>query len=98
MARTVVDTYFGFDREEAVVEIPVPFAYAGRWHAEIRARLVDDKTQDWFFEVGYNIGAGENRIDIFPVDWVRRPGLTDVDGIVPPEVLARMRLGSPEAE
>lgn len=60
---------------------------AGTWHAEIRARLVDG-AGDWFFEVGYNTGVGENRIDTFPAEWVRRP---DLDGLVPPTVLERIR-------
>jgi hypothetical protein len=91
MGRIVIDAYFGYDREDAIVDIPVPFTYAGRWHAEIRARVVDDETQDWFFELGYNTGVGENRIDTFPVEWVHRPELTDLDGVVPPHALARIR-------
>jgi hypothetical protein len=87
------DVYPVEAREDAIVDVPVPYAHAGSWHAEIRARLVDEETQDWFFEVGYSTGTGENRIDTLPAEWVRRPELTDLDGVVPPDVLERMRAG-----
>lgn len=86
----MTDVYPPATREDAIVDIPVPFARAGTWHAEIRARLVDDDG-DWYFEVGYNTGIAENRIGNFPAEWVRRPELTDLDGIVPDDMLARMR-------
>jgi hypothetical protein len=89
----MTDVYPVHAREDALLEIPTPFARAGTWHAEIRARLLDEDAQDWYFEVGYNTGVGENRIDTFPAEWVRRPELTDLDGVVPPEVLERMRAG-----
>lgn len=96
MSRRTIDVYYGYDREDAVLEIPTPFAGAGTWHAEIRARLLDDETNDWFFELGYNTGVGENRIGTFPVEWVRRAEITDLDGIVPPDVLARTLAQSPD--
>jgi hypothetical protein len=86
----MTDVYPVHARDDALLEIPIPFARAGRWHAEVRARLLDEDTQDWYFEVGYNTGVGENRIDTFPAEWVRRPELTDLDGVVPPEVLEQM--------
>ena len=85
------DVYPVANREDAIVDIPIPFARAGTWHAEIRARLLDAETGDWYFEVGYNTGIAENRIGNFPAEWVRRPELTDLDGLVPDNVLARMR-------
>lgn len=86
----MIDVYPVHAREDTLLEIPVPFIRAGTWHAELRARLVDD-AGDWFFEVGYSTGTGENRIDTFPAEWVRRPELTDLDGLVPPSVLERIR-------
>jgi hypothetical protein len=77
----MTDVYPVHARPEAIVDIPVPYVHAGSWHAEIRARLVDDDG-DWWFEIGYNTGVGENRIDTFPAEWIRRPELTDLDGIV----------------
>ena len=85
------DVYPVAKREDAIVDIPIPFARAGTWHAEISARLLDAETGDWYFEVGYNTGIAENRIDNFPAEWVRRPDITDLDGIVPDDVLARIR-------
>lgn len=90
MTRRMTDVYSPATREDAVVSIPVPFVLAGSWHAEVRGRLVDDQGE-WFFEVGYNTGVAENRIGTFPAAWVRRPELTDLDGIVPVDVLAEMR-------
>ena len=86
----MTDVYPPASREDAMLEIPIPFARAGTWHAEIRARLVDDNG-DWYFELGYNTGIAEMGIDTFPAVWVRRPELTDLDGIVPPDVLVIMR-------
>jgi hypothetical protein len=87
----MIDVYPVPAREAALLEIPIPLTHAGTWHAEIRARFVDEETQDWFLEVGYNTCTGENRIDTFPAEWVRRPELTDLDGVVPPTVVARIR-------
>lgn len=86
----MTDVYPAASREDAILIIPVPFVRAGTWHAEMRARLVDDDG-DWYFELGYNTGIGDNRIGTFPASWVRRPELTDLDGIVPANVLATMR-------
>jgi hypothetical protein len=86
----ITDVYPAASREDAILEIPTPFARAGTWHAEIRARLVDDDG-DWYFEVGYSTGVAENRIGTFPAEWVRRPELSDLDGLVPPDVAAQMR-------
>jgi len=33
------------------LEVPIPFALAGTWHAEIRGRLVDDDGE-WCFQLG----------------------------------------------
>lgn len=87
----MTDVYPIANREDAILDIPIPFARAGTWHAELRARLLDAETGDWYFEVGYNTGTAENRIGTFPAQWVRRPELTDLDGIVPSDVLAQMR-------
>lgn len=87
----IIDIYPPPDREPIIVSIPDGERHAGSWHGEIRARLLDEETQNWFFELGYNTGIGENRIGTFPVEFVRRPDLTDFDGIIPPEVLARMQ-------
>ena len=38
-------------REDAILEVPIPFALAGTWHAEIRGRLVDDDGE-WCFQLG----------------------------------------------
>lgn len=86
----MIDVYPANAREDAILEIPTPFTHAGTWHAEIRALLLDEDTHDWYFEVGYNTGTGENRIDTFPAEWIRRPDLTDLDGLVPQSVLARI--------
>src|SRR5690348_16901245 len=68
----MTDVYPPSNREDAVVEVPVPFLWAGTWHGEIRARLVDDDS-DWYFELRFNTGIAENRIGTFPAAWVRRP-------------------------
>lgn len=85
----MTDVYPPSNREDAILEVPVPFLWAGTWHGEIRARFVDDG--DWYFELRYNTGIAENRVGTFPTAWVRRPELTDIDGIVPPDVFAMMR-------
>lgn len=90
MARHTTDVYLGYQREEVILDIPIPYARAGTWHGEIRSRQLDDESGDWFFEIGYR-SHGQNRIGTFPVQWIRRPELTDYDGIVPPEVLEQMR-------
>jgi hypothetical protein len=56
------------------------------WRAEDWARVVDDNG-DWLCEVGHNVGADENQIDTTPVEWVRQPELTDLDGSSPSDVL-----------
>ena len=86
----MTDVYPPSSREDAILEVPVPFRRAGTWHGEIRARLVDDDGE-WFFELRFNTGIAENRVGTFPAAWVRRPELTDMDGIVPPDTLAMMR-------
>lgn len=86
----MTDVYPPSHREDAILEVPVPLLWAGTWHAEIRARLVDEDG-NWHFELRYNTGIAENRVGTFPAAWVRRPELTDVDGIVPPVMLAMMR-------
>ena len=48
MARQMTDVYPAADREDASLEIPTRYVRAGTWHAEIRARLVDDG--DWCFD------------------------------------------------
>ena len=85
----MTDVYPTANREDAILTIPVPFVLAGTWHAEIRARLVDD-VGDWYFELGYNTGIAQNRIGTFRAEWVRRPELTDLDGIIARDVLAHM--------
>ena len=92
----MTDVYPPANREDAILKIPVPFLRAGTWHGEIRARLVDDDG-DWYFELRYNIGIAENRIGTFPAAWVRRPDLSDMDGIVPADVLALMRDAASDA-
>jgi hypothetical protein len=87
----MIDVYLPAERESVIVTIPDGEEHAGTWHGEIRARLLDQDMQDWFFEIGYNTGVGENRIGTFPVEWVRRPELTDFDGIIPPDVLSKMK-------
>ncbi|GAA5122324.1 hypothetical protein GCM10023339_40540 [Alloalcanivorax gelatiniphagus] len=94
MPRHIMDVYLGWDRQEVIVDIPIPFTRAGTWHGEIRARLVDDATQDWYFEIGYNTGISGNRIETFPVEWTRRPELDDYVGTVPPELLERTRINA----
>ena len=90
------DVYPPSSREDAILEVPVPFRWAGTWHGEIRARLVDEDG-DWFFELRFNTGIAENRVGTFPAAWVRRPELTDTDGIVPPDTLAMMREAGSDA-
>jgi hypothetical protein len=92
----MTDVYPPSNREDAILEVPVPFLWAGTWHGEIRARLVDDDG-DWYFELRFNTGIAENRGGTFPAACVRRPELTDMDGIVPPVMLAMMREGAPDA-
>lgn len=65
MPRRITDVYPPATRESAILEVPVPFRFAGTWHAELRARFLDDDG-DWYFELGYNTGIGENRIGTFP--------------------------------
>lgn len=91
MAREMIDSYQGFQRQDVIVDVPVPFKHAGSWHGVIRARLVDRESDEWWFEVGYSTGVGENRIGTFPVDWCRRPELDDFIGLIPPNALERMR-------
>ncbi len=88
---TITDTWHGWDREAAIVTIPDGHEHVGTWHAELRARLLDEATGDWWFDLSYTVGAGQTYLDTFPAGWVRRPELTDLDGIVPPEVLEQMR-------
>jgi hypothetical protein len=80
---TMVDTFHGHAREACVVTIPDGRDHAGTWHGVIRARLVDEASGDWWFELGYSTGVSEHRIGKFPVEWVRRMDLDDFDGIVP---------------
>lgn len=87
---TMTDTWHGRAREAAILTIPEGEERAGTWHGEIRARLLDEASGDWWFEVGYNVGAGMNFIGTFPASWVRRPELDDMAGIVPRDVLERM--------
>lgn len=74
-----------------MLTIPEGEEHAGTWHGEIRARLLDEATGDWWFELGYNVGIGENFIGTFPAAWVRRPELDDMAGIVPAEYLEGMK-------
>jgi hypothetical protein len=91
MARTTTDVYHGYDRQDVLIDIPIPYANAGTWHGEIRARILDDESGDWFFSVDWRGPDRETRIDTFPVEWCRRPELDDLAGIVPPAHLERMR-------
>lgn len=91
----MTDVYPPAVREDAVLDIPVPFARAGTWHAEVRARLVDDDGA-WYLEVTYNTGVAENRIGTFPAGWVRRPSLADMRAWFP-LVCSRRGLGRPGA-
>lgn len=91
MARETIDVYPPDQRAEVIVTIPPGHDRAGTWHGEIRARLHDPETDDWFFEVTYNTGPASNWIGTFPVEWTRRPDLDDYAGVVPPDVLERMR-------
>lgn len=47
----MTDAYPPDRREDAILEVPIPFALAGTWHAEIRGRLVDDDGE-WCFQLG----------------------------------------------
>lgn len=88
---TITDTWHGYAREAAIVIIPDGNEHAGTWHAELRARLLDEATGDRWFDLSYTIGVGQAYFDNVPAEWVRRPELTDLDGLVPPSVLERMR-------
>lgn len=90
MARTTVDTWHGYDKPDVVIEIPIPFADAGSWHGEIRARQVDHDGE-WWFQCDWRAADRLNRITTFPVAWCRRAELDDFAGIIPAEQLERMR-------
>lgn len=92
-ALTMVDTFHGHAREACVVTVPTDSGHdhPGTWSAEIRARLLDEATGEWWFELTYTTGVSENRIGTFPVEWVRRMDLDDFDGIVPKRHLRPVR-------
>lgn len=88
---TITETWHGHHRKAAIVTVPDGHERAGTWHAEIRARRLDEVTGDWWFDVSYTVDVGQTFIDTFPAEWVRRPELTDLDGLAPPSVLEQMR-------
>jgi hypothetical protein len=92
-ALTMVDTFHGHAREACVVTVPnnSRHDHPGTWSAEIRARLLDEATGDWWLELTYTTGISENRIGTFPVEWVRRMDLDDFDGFVPKRHLRPVR-------
>jgi hypothetical protein len=47
----MTDVYPPADHESIIVSIPDGERHAGSWQGEIRARLLDEETQNWFFEL-----------------------------------------------
>lgn len=88
---TLVDVYHGYDRPDVIIDIPPPLTNAGSWHGEIRSRLVNEETGDWYFSCQWRDHNREQHITTFPVTWCRRPALDDYAGIIPPAHLDRMR-------
>lgn len=69
MALTSINTWHSYDRPDVIIDIPPPLADAGSWHGEIHARLVDEQTGDWYFQVQWRDHAREQLITKFPVAW-----------------------------
>jgi hypothetical protein len=90
---TTVDTFHGHAREACVVTIPDDPGreYPGTWSGEIRARLLNEATGEWWFQLTYTTGVSANRIGTFPVEWVRRMDLDDFDGVIPKRHLRPVR-------
>lgn len=78
MARRTTHTYYGFDMPDVVLTLPDFHEQAGEHRGELRAWAVDDDTGDWWANVQYRTGPGEQFLAWLPADQVRRDAdLTD---------------------